>query len=180
MAKEKSDTLRFTMVIACLLGGLIFAYYYLGWDTGAKIDNATYAKITLAESGPYALNVTLTEGISGEERHLVEEELVKFFDEKGFEFVDATDAVNDGGSVLTVHLDSTSIEPGKRTFSVDLQVTAYVFRRTASDTYYMQAAHIFASGKHGHATDDVFDEAISTTALNMVKEFHDQYQKDNP
>lgn len=168
------------MVISCLLCVFVFLYYWLGWDTGRKLDNATYAKQTLAESGPYAIAVTTNPGISDADRQLVEDGITDFFDEQGFELVDAQAAVNAGGSVLVIHLDSTPIDPIRRTFSVDLLVSAYVYRLGNSGDYYKQGAKIYTSGKHGHATNDVFDEAISTTALNMIKAFHDQYEKDNP
>ncbi|MGB0768157.1 MAG: hypothetical protein ACPGYV_10650 [Phycisphaeraceae bacterium] len=180
MAKKDVPKMYILLVAIIAFGAVAYLYETLGWGKGMKIDNATYAKRTLAESGPYAVSINAIDSISEQDKRLVEEKLLAFCEERGFSLVDPQAAVDGGGSVLTVFLDRSRIDPRRSTFAVDFQVMTYVYRETASGNFYRQSASIYTSGKHGHATNDVFGEAISQTTVMMAGDFLDQYERDNP
>lgn len=175
-----AGTVKLVVVLIACAATLVCIYLFAGSDVAYKLQNATYAKQTLAESGPYALSVSATAGVPERYAQFVDRELRIFLDNKGFELVDAQTAVDKGGSVLTIILDASPIPPDRSTFSVTVRVDTYVYRLGASGDWYRQSAQIYSSGKHGHAGDVQFGEAVSQTALMMTQSFLDQHVADNP
>ena len=180
MPESKQRGAIFWGVVMAVVLATTYAVIFFAPKPKPSIEDATYAKSTLAESGPYALAVVPTPYVSGEDAKQVEEAVQKLFADSEIELVSAQKAVDAGGSVITVKLDGSPIDQGRSTFGVLIEVNSYVYRRGESGQFYHQGASIKSDGRHGHAANEYVGEAMAATAVDLCKGVIEQYKADNP